>query len=137
MSADVDLSAIVDCLQSDALLCRLIDAAPPQAIVMPFAREHERSYLFVAVFFDNEKLRKEDVFTACKRIVTLLRPKYLSALGGVEILVSVIGSGRTERVVRLSIPKESLDAFERVEGLEPNAGLPASGMTTLMYKQMV
>ena len=136
MSNDVDLSAVVNCLQSDALLCGLIDAAPPQAIVMHFAKDHARGYLFIAVFFANEKLRKEGVLAACKRIVALLRPKHLATFDGVEILVSVVTSDRTERALRLSVLNESLDAFEKTDGLELDARSPAYGMTSLMYKRI-
>ncbi|WP_266172036.1 hypothetical protein [Dyella subtropica] len=136
MSNDVDLLAVVNCLQSDALLCGLINAAPPQAIVMPFAKGHARSYLFVAVFFHNENLRKEVVPAACKRVVALLRHKYLATLDGVEILVSVVTANRTERILRLSVLKESLDAFEKMGSLELNTRAPASGITSLMYKQI-
>jgi hypothetical protein len=136
MSNNVDPLAVVNSLQSDALLCGLIDAAPPQAIVMPFAKDHSKSYLFVAVFFDNEKLSTQSALAACKRIVALLRPKHLATLNGVKILVSVVNSGRTERSLRLSILKESLDAFEQMDGLELSARCPASGITSLMYKQI-
>lgn len=118
MSNDVDLLAVVDCLKGDALLRGLINAAPPQAIVMPFAKDHAKSYLFVAVFFDNENLRKDCVFAACKRIVALLRGQYLAALDGLEIFVSVVADGRTERVLRLSVLEESLDAFEKLSELD-------------------
>jgi len=136
MSNDVDLLAVVDCLQGDARLCGLFNAAPPQAIVMPFAHDHARSYLFVAVFSDNENLGKESVLAACKRIVALLRDQYLAALDGVEILVSVVTAGRTERILRLSVLKESLDAFERMGGLELSTRASAPGITSLMYKQI-
>jgi hypothetical protein len=39
----------------------LINAAPPQAIVMPFAKDPGKNYLFVAVFFGDDNLRKEGV----------------------------------------------------------------------------
>lgn len=136
MSNDVDLLAVVNCLKNDALLCGLINVDPPQAIVMPFAKDHGRSYLFVAVFFDNESLRKEGVLAACKRIVALLRHKYLATLDGLEILVSVVTTDRTERILRLSVLKESLDAFEKMGILELNTRVPASGITSLMYKQI-
>ncbi len=136
MSNDVDLLAVVDCLKGDALLCGLINAALPQAIVMPFAHDHARSYLFVAVFFCNQKLGKDTVLAACKRIVALLRGQYLVALDGVEVLVSVVTDGRTERVLRLSVLKESLDAFEKMGRLELNTRAPASGITSLTYKQI-
>lgn len=136
MSDKVDLLAVVDCLQSDALLCGLINAAPPQAIVMPFAKDPRKSYLFVAVFFGDENLRKDGVFTACKRIVALLGKKYLQALDGVEILVSVVVGPSTERVLRLSILRESLDVFEKMNELELNIRAPAAGITSLVYKQI-
>src|ERR1700742_2516338 len=103
MRNNVDLLAVVNYLQSDVLLCELINAAPPQAIVMPFAKDPEKSYLFVAVFFGYDNLRKEAIFTACKRIVALLRHKYLATFDGVEILASVVAGTGTERVLRLSI----------------------------------
>ena len=136
MSNAVDLSAVVNCLQSDALLSGLINVAPPQAIVMPFAKDHARSYLFVAVFFDGEDLRKEGVLAACKRIVALLRQKYLATLDGVEILVSAVKGDRTERILKLSVLKESLDALEGMGSLELNSREPVSGITSLMYKQI-
>jgi hypothetical protein len=136
MSNDVDLLAVVDCLKSDALLCGLINAAPPQAIVMPFAHDHARRYLFVAVFYDNEKLGKDSILEACKRIVALLRGRHLAELDGVEILVSLVTEGRTERVLRLSVLKDSLDALEKMGGLALNTRAPASGITSLMYKQI-
>lgn len=136
MSNDVDLSAVVSCLQSDALLSGLIAAAPPQAIVMPFAKDRARSYLFVAVFFGNENLRAEGVTTACKRIVALLQRKHLAPLDGVEILVSVVTGNSTERVLRLSVLKESLDVIENMDGLELNIRFPAPGITILVYKQI-
>jgi hypothetical protein len=136
MSNDVDLLAVVNCLKGDALLRGLINAATPQAIVMPFAKDHAKSYLFVAVFFDNENLRKDGVFAACKRIVALLRGQYLAALDGLEIFVSVVADGRTERVLRLSVLEESLDAFEKLSELDFNTPLPAPGITNLLYKQV-
>lgn len=90
----------------------------------------------VAVFSDNENLGRERVLVACKRIVALLRSQYLAALDGVEILVSVVTAGRTERMLRLSVLKESLDAFEKMGGLELNTPTPAPGITSLMYKQI-
>lgn len=136
MSNIVDLLAVVNCLQGDALLCGLINAAPPQAIVMPFAKDHARSYLFVAVFFGDDNLRKEGVFKACKRIVALLRHKHLATLDGVEILVSVVSGSSTERVLRLSILRESLDVFEKMGDSELNIRAPAAGITSLIYKQI-
>jgi hypothetical protein len=136
MSNDVDLLGVINCLQRDALLCGLINAAPPQAIVMPFARDRARSYLFVAVFFGDINLGKDGVLIACKRIVALLRDEYLGTLDGVEILVSVVSDGRTERVLRLSALKESLDAFENMVGVDLNTPAPATGITSLMYKQI-
>lgn len=136
MSNNVDIFAIVNCLKSDALLCGLINAAPPQAIVMPFAKDPGRSYLFVAVFFGDDNLRKERVFTACKRIVALLRHNYLTALDGMEILVSVVVGSSTERVLRLSILRESLDVFEKMDNLDLSIRAPAAGITSLAYKQI-
>jgi len=103
---------------------------------MPFARDHARSYLFVAVFFGDKNLGKEAVLITCKRIVALLGHEYLATLDGVEILVSVVTAGRTERVLRLSVLKESLDAFESMGGVELNTPAPATGITSLMYKQI-
>lgn len=123
-------------MQSDALLCGLVNAAPPQAIEMPFAKDPARSYLFVAVFLGDGDLRKEAVFTACRRIVSLLRHNYLATLDGVEILVSVVAGHKTERVLRLSILRESLDVFEKVDNLGLDTRVPAVGITSLIYKKM-
>jgi hypothetical protein len=136
MSDIVDLLAVVNCLQSDELLCELINAASPQAIVMPFAKDHAKSYLFVAVFFSDDNLRKEEVFKACKRIVALLRRKHLATIDGVEILASVVTGVKTERVLRLSILKDSLDVFEKMDKLDLNILAPAEGITSLMYRQI-
>lgn len=68
--------------------------------------------------------------------VALLRDQYLAAFDGVEVLVSVVTDGRTERVLRLSVLKESLDAFEKMGGLELDTRAPVSGITSLMYKQI-
>ncbi|GLQ97308.1 hypothetical protein [Dyella mobilis] len=136
MSDDVDLVGVVDCLQGDALLSGLINVAPPKTIVMPFAKDRSKHYLIVAVFFRDENLRKQVVLTACRRIVTLLRRKYLAAIDGVEILISVVSAQRTERVLRLSILKESLDIFESMDHLDLSIRVPAAGMTSLMYRQI-
>lgn len=136
MSNIVDLLAVVNCLQSDEFLCELINAASPQAIVMPFAKDHTKSYLFVAVFFSDGNLRKEEVFKACKRMVALVGRKHLTTLDGVEILVSVVTGVKTERVLRLSILKDSLDIFDKMDKLDLNTRAPAEGITSLMYRQI-
>lgn len=136
MSNSADLLGVVNCLQGDAFLGGLIDAAPPQAIVMPFAKDPGRSYLFVAVFFSEEHLGRDGVFAACKRIVALLRRRYLAALDGVEILVSVVVGPNTERVLRLSILRESLDVFEKMDSSELDVRAPAQGITSLAYRQI-
>lgn len=136
MSNSADLLGVVNCLQDDAFLSGLIDAAPPQAIVMPFAKDPGRSYLFVAVFFSEEHLGRDGVFAACKRIVALLRRRYLVALDGVEILVSVVVGPNTERVLRLSILRESLDVFEKMDSSELDIRAPAQGITSLAYRQI-
>jgi hypothetical protein len=136
MSNNVDLLAIVNCLQSDAFLSGLINVAAPQVIVMPFAKDPARSYLFVAVFFYDSNLRKEVIFNACKRIVALLRREYLATFDGLEILASVVVGTSTERVLRLSMLKDSLDVFEKMNNLELNTRVPAAGITNLMYKQI-
>ena len=136
MSNSTDLFGVINCLQSDAFLGELINAAPPQAIVMPFAKDPRRSYLFVAVFFNEAHLGRDGVFAACKRIVALLRRKYLATLDGVEILASVVVGPRTERVLRLSILRESLDVFEKMDSSELDIRAPAQGITSLVYRQI-
>jgi hypothetical protein len=135
MNNNTDLLAVVECLQNDEFLHELIDAAPPQAIVMPFAKDAERRYLFIAIFFSKDNLRKELVLRVCKRVVEILRRDHMACLDGLEILISTVSGPRTERVFRLSVLGEALDRFEEMAEFEFSNHAPAAGISSLVYKQ--
>lgn len=135
MKNNTDLLAVVECLQSDEFLHELINVAPPQAVVMPFAKDAERKYLFTAVFFAEANLRKGLILRACKRIVEILRLDHMECLDGLEILISTVSGPRTERVLRLSVLGEALDHFEEMNEFEFSNRAPAAGITCLVYRQ--
>lgn len=135
MKNNADLLAVVEILQNDEFLREIISVAPPQAIVMPFAKDTEKKYIFIAVFFEESSLRKMLIFRTFKRIIDILKSDHMDRLDGLEILISTVSGDRTERVVRLSVLAEAFDHFEAMSDLEFGNRTPAAGITCLVYKQ--
>ena len=123
-------------ITEDTILKDLINAARPQAILMPFAQDHGLHYISIAVFVSEAAAQRHLLLSACKRIYEVLDSRELFAvLGGFEISPFVLRSGRSERTFKLSV---LTSAFDRVETLAAgdigNANL-AEGITCILYNK--
>lgn len=128
---------IMDLLKDDPFLSPIIGVAAPQGILMPFAGQEQKTYVMVGVFITEQNFNRDTLAAVCRRIVELLRPcKMLADLDGLEIMPSLVTSGRTERIFRLSILSSALPMAEQFAPADIERRKPADGITCILYKHI-
>ena len=107
--------------------------APPQSVVMPFAKEHNRKYLMVSLLLcDTPTL--EELARLSRTVVSIASDNgLLSNIHGFEVVFGFIKSGKPQRALRLSALSSALPYMENVTATELQAPQPHEGMTSILY----
>ena len=136
MNSSDKVRRILDLVENDPDLIELIGIAPPQAVLMPFARERQKTYVVVVVFIGRQSLNRDILASICRRIVQILRASgLLDDLDGLEIMPSLAADGRTERLFRLSILSGAFAAAEKFAPSDIDKWEPAEGINSKLYKK--
>lgn len=123
-------------ITEDTILRDVIDAAPPQTILMPFAQDHRRHYISIAVFVSEAAAQRHLLLSACKRIYEVLDSRNLFAeLSGFEISPFVFRSGRSQRTFKLSVLSSAFDRVEKLTAGDIGNSNLAEGITCILYNK--
>lgn len=133
MTDSPTLERAIACIEADTSL-KVFFEAPPQVVLMPFARETHRSYLTVVVFLIDQALNLETVAFVCTRIIELLdEGDLLQNQGGVEVMPCINRDGAVQRVVRVSVLSKSLEKAKTLRSGDLRLPKPAEGITSHLY----
>lgn len=123
----------ISCVES-ASDVRLYFAAPPQATLMPFAKDKTKRFLVVVLFLIEQALNFETLTFICTRVIQLLdEQEVLSNLGGIEIMPCVVRENVTKRVLRLSVLSHAVEKAKDLSTEEIKIAKPADGITSYFY----
>lgn len=124
--------AAVERLQSHAPLGIFLSDVP-QAVVMPFAKNHTRKYLTVVLFVIEQAVNFETLAFICSTVVRLMRDFEGAELAGIEVMPCVVRDGSTQRVLRLSILPEALEKASGLSPVDLREAIPFVGATCQLY----
>ncbi|WP_345534912.1 hypothetical protein [Viridibacterium curvum] len=105
--------------------------AIPEAVVMPFAQEHDKHYLCIVLHITEEKVSREALARFCSHAISLLASTgVLHDLQGIELF---LGSAN-KRLMRLSVLAESCERASHLMPEDLNEGISSPGITCIMYQ---
>lgn len=133
MSDSSPVEQVIACVGSASDITLYL-AAPPQATLMPFAKDKTKRYLVVVLFLIEQALNLETLAFICARVVQLLDEReLLTQLGGIEIMPCVVRENATTRVLRLSVLSHALEKAKNLSSEEIRTAKPAEGITSYLY----
>jgi len=136
MKNKLNTDGVIKLLETDRFLSNYISIAPPQAILMPFAQEHHKTYLMIALFLCEQHCNRSILVSICKRVLELLKIEgLLNGLDGVEIMPCIVKEEKTVRVFRLSILSEALKRAESLDEQDILQAEPSEGITCILYQK--
>lgn len=133
----MSLQSVIDRLNADDRISSWL-ASPVEGVAMPVRNAPGEQYVTVAALLTSHALTLTRLSEICRRIVTAFREDDdLRVMWGLEIFLTAVGAAPMRRVLRLSIPVESLERASQLQPEDLQSSEPFGKVRCIRYERLV